>query len=173
VKTLSPENGFLTPEQRRAQIEKRIGVLQRRARTGLWGILSFVLVSVLFAGAQSIILYDLFSLETRKLLGAPPPANLVSLALAVYSFSALTILLARMAKGAGVYKGWPHLGYLAAFYLFYWAGNSLKGNFWAVFIAGLTILGLEHYRTWSETQHALAKEKELLYQFVRSASNPS
>ena len=167
-----PKDAFLTQAQRKEKIEERIRSLYGRGRRGLWGLLLFVLISTLFALAQQFVLYDLLSQQTRTLLGKPPSHTLISIALAVYSFSALVIILARMAKGPGIYKGWPHLGYLTVFYLFYWAGNSLEGNFWAVFMAGITILGLEHYHTWAETQTAIRKEKELLQQFVRS-TNPS
>jgi len=166
-------NHFLSPEQRRAQIEEKIHLLHVQARMGIWGLLLFVLISTVFAFMQSIILYDLLTPDVRTLLGSPPSHTLISIALAVYSFSALVIILARMAKGPRSYKGWHHLGYLTVFYLFYWADNALDGNFWAVFMAGITILGIEHYHNWSETQDAIRKEKELLHQFIRSANPPS
>jgi hypothetical protein len=60
------------------------------------------------------------------------------------------------------FRGWSHLGYLAAFYLFYYYCGLLRNNFWSVFIAGLTILGLEDYRVWSVCNEAIKKEEKIL-----------
>jgi hypothetical protein len=49
-----------------------------------------------------------------------------------------------------------------AFYLFYFYAGQLRENFWIVFIAGLSILGLENYRVWSVCSEAIKKEIELL-----------
>jgi hypothetical protein len=60
------------------------------------------------------------------------------------------------------YRGWSHLGYLTAFYVFYYFAEELGDNFWAVFAAGLTILGLENYRVWTRCTEALRREREAL-----------
>jgi len=62
----------------------------------------------------------------RRFLGAPPPANLISVALIVYAFSALTLILARIAQGSGIYKGWSHLFYITAFYIFFGFAQTLR-----------------------------------------------
>ncbi len=81
----------------------------------------------------------------HALLGASPPVGLISAALIVYSFSAIILILARMATGSGAYGGMSHVGYLLGFYFFYHYAGAMEDNFWAVFAAGMTILGIESY----------------------------
>ncbi len=73
---------------------------------------------------------------------------MINTALIVYSFSAILLILSRMMGGYGAYGGIIHVGYLAAFYGFYHFAGVLDENFWAVFAAGMTILGLETYHVW-------------------------
>jgi len=67
-----------------------------------------------------------------------------------------------MNTGSLRFRGWSHIGYLSAFYLFYYYIGLLRENFWQVFIAGLTILGLESYRIWSVCSETIGKEKKIL-----------
>jgi hypothetical protein len=53
--------------------------------------------------------------DWRSALGPAPPVMLMSIALAVYTFSALLYILARMMDGEQKYRGWSHLGYLGGF----------------------------------------------------------
>ena len=100
--------------------------------------------------------------EVRQFFGASPPPSLISIALIVYAFSALILILGHMNTGPRRFRGWSHLGYLTAFYLFYYYTDLLRDNFWQVFIAGLTILGLENYRVWSGCSEAIREEKKIL-----------
>ncbi len=98
----------------------------------------------------------------REFLGFSPPVTLINIALVVYTFSALALTLARMMAGSNSYRGWAHLGYLGAFYGFYYYAGELKSNFWPVFAAGLTILCLENYRVWTYCTDAIREEREKL-----------
>ena len=98
----------------------------------------------------------------RQLLGISPSPTLISIALIVYAFSALILILGRMNTASVHFRGWSHIGYLSAFYLFYYYSGALRDNFWPVFIAGLTILGLENYRVWSACSEAIKNEKKIL-----------
>jgi hypothetical protein len=98
----------------------------------------------------------------RESLGYSPPVTLINIALVVYTFSALTLILARMMGDSNSYRGWSHLGYLAAFYGFYYYAGELSDNFWPVFAAGLTILCLENYRVWTYCTDAIREERENL-----------
>jgi len=100
--------------------------------------------------------------KTRQLLGVSPSPNLISVALIIYAFSALILILGHMNAGPRRFRGWSHIGYLSAFYLFYYFADRLRENFWPVFIAGLTILGLENYRVWSSCSEAIREEKKIL-----------
>ncbi|UFS71535.1 menaquinol oxidoreductase [Geomonas sp. RF6] len=96
--------------------------------------------------------FDLFpplSAHAREILGPAPSQGMLSLALIVYSFSAIILSLARMMGNALKTGGIAHAGYLGAFYVFYHLSGVLPENFWAVFAAGVTIFSLESYQIWS------------------------
>lgn len=143
-----------------AQAEARIQTFTTRARQGLWGLALFG------CGSLAVFYYtpalDLMQGALGETLGQAPPVRLVSIALAVYAFSALIYILARMMEGDLRYRGWSHLGYLAGFYFFFAYGGALAENFWAIFAAGLTILCLEYYRLWSGCQEAIRQEQQLV-----------
>ena len=98
----------------------------------------------------------------RRILGHPPPVNLISALLILYIFSAIILILGRMMSGSGQASGVGHAGYLAGFYFFYHFSGTLPENFWAVFVAGLTILGLESYHIWIYCSEEIEKERETL-----------
>ncbi len=150
-----------TPEEARA----RIRALSARCRLGQWGLVGFLLLSL--AVYRITPWFAKMPREWRDLLGASPPVLLISFALAVYAFAALIYILARMMAGGLNYRGWSHLGYTAAFYLFYGYAGALEENFWAVFVAGLTIFALEYYRLWSHCNEALRRERKRLDAFER------
>jgi hypothetical protein len=98
----------------------------------------------------------------HELLGQPPSAELISTALLIYSFSAIILILSRMMSGSASYGGFTQLAYLAGFYFFYHFSGSMEENFWAVFAAGMTILGLESYQVWAWCTEEIRKEEEIL-----------
>ena len=132
--------------------EERIRKLKALSWTGTYGLVAFVLITVL-AIPNSRLLPPL-SAKAREILGASPPIELIGVALIVYIFSALTLTLARIAKGHGDYRGWPHLFYTASFYVFFSFAEAGSETYWAVFISGLVIMGLENYqiRSWCAEQ---------------------
>lgn len=143
----------------RREINLEIRRLHRLSNRGLWGLALFILISL---GAQEIRLLPPLSEGVRAVLGASPPVKLISIALVVYSFSALILILSRMMGGTDTYRGWSHLGYLSGFYTFYYYAEVLPENFWAVFAAGITILSLEYYSIWTFCSEAIRTEQELL-----------
>jgi len=105
------------------------------------------------------------------LLGKPPSAQVVSIALIVYTFSAITLSLARMSTGIEHRSSFSHVGYLTVFFLFYYCGKSLEENYWAVFGSGMTILGVESYRIWTYCAENIARIKEDI-EFVSRTGRP-
>jgi hypothetical protein len=158
-----PEDSAAT-RQRREVLEniRRFDALSRR---GIWGLALFTFLS--FGAVQGLSLLPVLPEKMRQLLGPAPPVHLISIALVVYSFSALILILGRMMSGSGSYRGWPHLGYLSGFYIFYYLAGALHDNFWAVFAAGLTILGLEYYHVRTTCTEAILREKETLDKLER------
>lgn len=148
---------FRPPDERRQEALQRIRALQSLSNRGLWYLCLFLAISL---GARWEFRF-LPSLPpgVRSILGAPPPSSWISVALVVYSFSAIVLALSRMMVGTGTRGGLDHVGYLTGFYVFYHFAGSLPENFWAVLAAGITILGLTAYGRW--THHAEQIQEEL------------
>lgn len=136
--------------------------IQAVSRRSLWEVVLFVLISL---GAFRLRAFDLLasvSEPVREILGYPPPAYLVSIALAVYCFSALTIALTQIANHAEPTPHWSHLGYRSMFYLFYGVSGSLTNNFMAVFFIGFFLYAIEQAHVWMYAHYLEHQEEELL-----------
>lgn len=144
-------------EKLQAEIEARIRKLERSTILGLAGMILFLLVS-LGAYYQFAMFPDL-SEQAWEFLGAPPPVEMISLALVVYAFSGIILILGRMTNNSGGYRGLMHAGFFTGFYIFYHLSGGLPDNFWATFFAGLSVLGLENYLLWMRTNLAIFREK--------------
>jgi len=140
-----------------SEAQESIRVLRARARMGGWGLAAFVVIS--FLSIPNSYLLPALSESIRQFLGAAPPSYLISIALIIYAFSALTLILARIAQGSGVYKGWSHLLYIAAFYIFFGFAGTLRETYWAVFVSGLLIMGLENYLVRTYVSEEIKKEE--------------
>jgi hypothetical protein len=147
-------------EDLRQRIEARIRQLERAPGNGLWSMALFLLISFFAFDGFSIL--PSFSDDTRRMLGAPPPSEMISLALVVYAFSGIVRTLARMSQNIKPYRGLMHTAFFTAFYIFYHLSGVLQDNFWAVFFAGISVMGLENYYLWAHSSEALRKERALL-----------
>ena len=147
-------------EDLRLRIETRIRKLERASGNGLWSMVCFLLVS--FAAFDGFSFLPELSTEMRSLLGTPPPAEMISLALVVYAFSGIVRTLASMSRNIKPYLGLMHAAFFTAFYTFYHLSGALQDNFWAVFFAGISVMGLENYYLWAHSSAALNKERALL-----------
>lgn len=147
-------------EDLRQRIEARIRRLERASGNGLWSMVLFLAVSY-FAFDGFAILPDL-SDDVRRMLGAPPPGEMISLALVVYAFSSIVRTLARMSRNIKPYTGLMHAAFFTAFYTFYQLSGVLQDNFWAVFFAGISVMGLDNYYLWAHSNEAIGKERALL-----------
>lgn len=146
--------------QQVSQVRERIKSLRARARLGGWGLAAYVIVSVLSIPDSHLL--PALSESVRRFLGAAPPSNLISIALVVYAFSALTLILARIAQGSGTYKGWSHLLYITSFYIFFGFAGTLRETYWAVFVSGLLIMGLENYLIRNYVSEEIRREERKL-----------
>ena len=147
-------------EELRLKIEARIRRLEKAYGHGLWSMVVFLLVS--FAAFDGFSFLPDLSEETRQMLGKPPPTEMISLALVVYAFSGIVRTLARMSRNIKPYMGLMHAAFFTAFYTFYHLSGVMQDNFWAVFFAGISVMGLENYYLWSHSNEALHKERALL-----------
>jgi hypothetical protein len=120
----------------------------------------FLLMSI--GGMSDFSLFPSLPEQVRHALGKPPSVNMISAVLLLYLFSAIILILSRMMSGSGKYGGFGHVGYLAGFYFFYHFSGKLPENFWAVFAAGATVLGLESYHLWIYCSEEIEKDREVL-----------
>jgi hypothetical protein len=134
--------------------------LQKKFTIGLVAAALFLLVSVEalsgFAHLPSL------PENIRAALGRPPSVNMISALLLLYIFSAIILILSHMMSGSGKYGGVSNVGYLVGFYFFYHFSGKLPENFWAVFVTGVTILGLDGYHIWIVCSEEIEKEREVL-----------
>ena len=110
--------------------------------------------------------------SVTALLGNPPSPRMIGIVLLLYTFSAIILSLGRMTSGVEHRSSFCHVGYLTAFYLFYFFGKSLGDNFWAVFGAGITILGVESYRIWTFCSEGITQKKEDVEYIARTGRVP-
>ena len=153
-------------EDLRQRIEARIRRMERASGYGLWSMVLFLLVSL--AAFDGFSIFPDLSEDVRKFLGAPPPGQMISLALVVYAFSSIVRTLARMSRNIQPYMGLMHAAFFTAFYSFYYLSGILQDNFWAVFFAGISVMGLENYYLWSHSSEAVRKERALLESMRRN-----
>jgi hypothetical protein len=144
----------------RQRIELRIRRLERASGNGLWSMVLFLSVS--FVAFQGFSIFPDLGEKARKMLGTPPPAEMISLALVVYAFSSIVQTLARMSRKIKPYTGLMHAAFFTAFYTFYHLSGFLQDNFWAVFFAGISVMGLDNYYLMSHSNEAVRRERALL-----------
>lgn len=134
--------------------------LERRAYSGVHIISTFILLSI--GATFDFAFLPSFPPAISKGMGEAPSAGFISIALAVYVFSASTLSLSRMMEGSDKTGGLAHLGYLGAFFFFYHACGDLDTHFWAVLVGGATVLILESYQRWLYCREEIQKEREIL-----------
>jgi len=128
-------------------------------------------LSVSFVAFDGFSFFPALSDNTRKILGTPPPSEMISLALVVYAFSSIVRTLARMSRKIKPYTGLMHAAFFAAFYAFYHLSGALQDNFWAVFFAGISVMGLDNFYLWSHSNEAVQRERALLDSMHRGADD--
>ncbi len=148
------------PERIRRETLENIRSLHKKGTSELMATALFLLLSI--AALADFSFFPSLPEQVRAALGKPPSVNMISAVLLLYIFSAIILILSRMMSGSGRYGGIGHVGYLAGFYFFYHFSGKLPENFWAVFAAGATILGLENYHLWIYCSEEIAREREVL-----------
>jgi O-antigen/teichoic acid export membrane protein len=153
----------------RQELIKEISRLNRMSTRGILALSLFLGVSIFAWGG----FFFLPTPETvTALLGRPPSANIISIVLLIYTFSAIILSLSRMTAGIEHNSSFSHVGFLTAFFLFYYFGKTLEENYWAVFGSGITILIVESYRIWTFCAEGISKNKEDIEYVVRTGRPP-
>ena len=119
------------------------------SRKGLWGLLLFLLASVVAFMSRDFNLYLALPESVLQIVGCPPPATMIHLALTGYSFTIVVPVLIRMANGEKPVVGWRHLIYRTAFYPFYLFSLALPENFAVVVTIGILLYVVEQIGIWS------------------------
>lgn len=158
------------------QIRTKIDALHALSRQGLWNIVIFLVVSMGALLVRDINILEYFAENVRQILGAPPAPFLIHIVLAVSTISGLIIIGGRLANDAEPGRRWEQLGHRTAFYFFYFFSNALNQYFIIIFLAGLSVLLLEHYHIWSHYAKAIRQEQEMmkkvsLWPLIASGSN--
>ena len=109
----------------------------------LMSLVLFLLISICAFAFKDFNLFESASESMRQILGYPPPAYLISVALAVYCFSSAVLTLTAMANDTKPTQKWNHLGYRSAFFIFYCFSGAITANFLPVLLVGLSLYGLD------------------------------
>jgi hypothetical protein len=151
------------------ELAREINRLHRFSIRGIQALSLFLVVSMLawwgfgfLPTAETVVSY----------LGKPPSARMISVVLLLYTFFSIILSLSRMTSGIEHRSSFCHVGYLTVFFLFYYFGKSLQENYWAVFGAGITILGIESYRIWTYCAENISRKQEDLEFVVRTGRPP-
>ncbi len=144
----------------------KIRQLKAKANHPLYFMAIFIALSI--GAIRDFDFLPSFPPRIHELLGQPPSAEMISALLIVYSFSAIILILSKMMKGSGSYGGIIQVAFLAGFYFFYHVAGAMDDNFWAVFAAGMTILGLESYQIWIWCREKIRIQQEILAELERN-----
>jgi len=122
----------------------------------------FMLISITAYSFKDFSLFEASSESVRQLLGYPPSAYLISIALAVYCFSAAIITFTSMASDVAPTSSWKHLGYRSAFYMFYSFSGAISGHFIPVLLIGIFLYALDQCHIWLYNCKSVQEQKEPL-----------
>ena len=136
-----------------------------RFRRNLWSLVLFLLISIDAYSFRHFNLFEASSEPVRQLLGCPPPAYLISVALAIYGSSAIVLSLTAMATDAPPASLWKQLGYRCSFYLFYSFSGAIAGHYLPVLIIGLGLYALDQLHIGIYNHKTVQEQKELLERF--------
>ena len=120
----------------------------RRTNQSLLGLVIFLLISMVAYTFKNFNLFEIASEPVRQILGCPPPAYLINVALAVYCFSSAILTLAAIANNSQPTQKWNHLGYRSVFFIFYCFSGVIATNFIPVLLVGLCLYGLDQCHIW-------------------------
>lgn len=153
----------------RQQVQAKIRKLELQSSSGLWVLAIFTALSI--GATRNFDFLPALSEDLRAMLGAAPPTRFINWALVVYGFSAIILILTQMTSGKKPRGAFAHLGYLGAFYIFYYFAESLQENLWAIFAVGMTILSLQSYHVWNYYKDRIREEQEILAELDKLAED--
>jgi len=114
----------------------------------LWEFVLFLLVSMAALVIRNQNLHESFSEGVRQLLGYPISATLLTIVLASYGFSTLTLVLIRGGGETRLVKRLFHFSFRTVFYLFYGFSGALAVHYLFVLGTGLILYVCEQLCGW-------------------------
>lgn len=150
------------PSIRREDIRKSIELVQFHTRKGLWGFVFFLSASLV---SWSIADYDLAGPVlpgTQILLDPDLFLMMIDGVFAVSTISDLILIAGRLNDGTRPARIWQHVGFRTIFYLFYLLGGLLPLRFFAVFFAGVLVIGFEQAVLYLYAARIIREERALL-----------
>ena len=135
--------------------EANINVLYNNSRSGLRGLLIFLIASAIALYFREYSLAGSIPENIMDLLGSTPPVILINCVFGASTVSSLIIIAGRIYNNREPGKTSSHLWFRVFFYLLYFISGALGDYFNVVFISGLVVLGLQHYNVWNYYMRAI------------------
>lgn len=126
------------------KLQERIDQNYAMSRRSLWEMLLFLLICICAYRFREFNLFETATEPIRQLLGYPPPAYLISIALAVYCFSSSVLTLTAMANDARPIQNWHQFGYRCSFFVFYSFSGMIGTHFLPVLLVGVFLYALDY-----------------------------
>jgi len=128
----------------------------------LMSLVFFLVISICAFTFKDFNLFESASEPVRQILGYPPPAYLISIALAIYCFSSAVLTLTAIANDTKPTQKWNHFGYRSAFFVFYCFTGAITANFLPVLLVGLSLYSLDQCHLWIYSAKVHPQEQELV-----------
>ena len=135
--------------------EASIDDLYINSRSGLRGLLIFLVASAVALYFREHSLAGSLSANIMDQLGSTPPVILINCVFGASTLSSLIIIAGRIYNDRKPGKTTSHLWFRVFFYLLYFISGALGDYFNVVFISGLVVLGLQHYNVWNYYMRAI------------------
>lgn len=150
------------PSIRKDGIRKSIESVQFHTRKGLWGFVFFLAVSLLSWVLAGYELVGPMPPDMQQIITPELFMLMLDIVLAVSTISDMILISGRLSEGSKPSRIWLHVGFRSIFYLFYLLGGLLPLRFFAVFSAGLLVIGFEQFVLYLYASRTIRQERELL-----------
>lgn len=150
------------PSVRKEGIRKSIESVQGQTRQGLWGFAFFLGVSIVSWCMADCITIEPMAPGMQLVIEPRTFLAMVDIVLAVSTICDMILIAGRLTDGSMPGRIWQHVGFRSVFYLFYLLGGLLPLRFFAVFTAGLLVIGFEQIVLYLYAAKAIRCEKQLL-----------
>ncbi|PLY04626.1 MAG: hypothetical protein C0622_02540 [Desulfuromonas sp.] len=134
-------------------------------RRNLVEVVCFLLICIGAYNWRDFNLFEQAAEPLRQILGYPPPALYVSIALMVYVAAVVTLRLTAMARDEPPELKWQNLGYRTAFFMFYSFSGAVAEHFVPVFVSGLLLYAMEQCHIKLYSVRMITEERELPERF--------